>query len=246
MTRRGWVRQINGRESDHALRLHRHPRRRSSPGGRADLSARRHDLRQRGEQDGQRVAGGPGRPARLQAAREDEPDPHDPGPPTSLRAALLRSVRRHRGAARRRTAPCRREARRPGVHREVRLAGEATAAAVCAGHHRLVAGEPALLRRLAAGADLGLLAASAAHLPPPDAGADLAAAGRARAGPGDLRAFRRREVGRGRPDVLAGGGEKGRVGKLDSLRTIHESTTMPPREPYCGTVGCPALGTGPH
>ena len=56
------------------------------------------------------VAGGAGRPARLQAAREDEPDPHDPGPPASLRAPLLRSVRRHRGAARRRTAPARREA----------------------------------------------------------------------------------------------------------------------------------------
>jgi hypothetical protein len=50
-------------------------------------------------------------------------------------------------------------------------------------------------------------AAGAAHLPPPDAGADLAAAGRARAGPGHLRAFRRREVGRGRPDLLPGGGE---------------------------------------
>ena len=33
--------------------------------------------------------------ARLQAAREDEPDPHHPGPPASLRAPLLRSVRRH-------------------------------------------------------------------------------------------------------------------------------------------------------
>ena len=58
-----------------------------------------------------------------------------------------------------------------GVHREVRLAGEATAAAVGAGHCRLVAGEPAFLRRLAAGADLGLLAAGAAHLPSPDPGA---------------------------------------------------------------------------
>ena len=86
-----------------------------------------------------------------------------------------------------------------------------TAAAVCEGHHRLVAGKPALLRRLAAGTDLGLLAAGAAHLPSSDPGADLAATGRARAGPGDLRAFRRREVGRGRPDLLAGGGEEGRV-----------------------------------
>ena len=65
---------------------------------------------------------------------------------------------------------------RPGVHREVHLAGEAAAAAVGAGHRRLVAGEPALLRRLAAGADMGVLAAGAAHLPPPDPGADVAAA----------------------------------------------------------------------
>ena len=102
------------------------------------------------------------------------------------------------------------------------------------GHRRLVAGEPALLRRLAAGADLGVLAAGAAHLPSPDPGADVAAAGRARAGPGDLRAFRRREVGRGRPDLLAGGGETGRViaspcrlvsgivkESLDSSRYLH-------------------------
>ena len=88
----------------------------------------------------ERVAGGAGRPARLQAAREDEHDPHHPGPPASLRAPLLRSVRRHRGAARRRTPASRREARRAGVHRQVRLAGEATAAAVGAGHRRLVAG----------------------------------------------------------------------------------------------------------
>ena len=40
---------------------------------------------------------------------------------------------------------------------------------------------PALLRRLAAGADLGLLAACAAHLPSSDPGADVAAPGRARA-----------------------------------------------------------------
>ena len=39
------------------------------------------------------------------------------------------------------------------------LAGEASAAATCPGHPRLVVGEPALLRRLGAGADMGLLAA---------------------------------------------------------------------------------------
>src|SRR5262249_46336236 len=72
------------------------------------------------------------------------------------------------------------------------------------------AAEPALLRRVAAGADLGLLAARAAHLPPPNSGADLAAAGRT-ARPGDLRPLRRRDVGRGRPDVLPGSGETGRL-----------------------------------
>src|SRR5262249_39616373 len=97
------------------------------------------------------------------------------------------------------------------VHREVRLAGEATAAAVGSGHRRLVVGEPALLRRLAARADLGVLAASATHLPPPNAGADVAADGRARAGPGHLWAFRRREGGRGRPHLLPGGGEARRL-----------------------------------
>ena len=47
---------------------------------------------------------------------------------------------------------------------------------------------------LAPRADMGLLAASAAHLPSSDAGPDLAAAG-GPARPGDLRAFWRREVG---------------------------------------------------
>ena len=71
------------------------------------------------------------------------------------------------------------KARRPGVHREVRLVGQAPLAAVGARHRRLVAGVPALLRRVAAGADLGVLAAGAAHLPSSDPGADLAAPGRA-------------------------------------------------------------------
>ena len=52
-----------------------------------------------------------------------------------------------------------------------------------------------LLRRLAAGADLGVLAASLAHLPSPNPSAIVVASGWERAGPGDLRAFRRREVG---------------------------------------------------
>src|SRR5262249_12356542 len=49
--RRGFV-----EEPVHALRLHRHPRRRRAPGRRSHLPARRHHLRQRGEQDGDRVA----------------------------------------------------------------------------------------------------------------------------------------------------------------------------------------------
>src|SRR5207248_209699 len=77
------------------------------------------------------------------------------------------------------------------------------------GDDGVVAGAAGLLRRAAAGTRLGVLAAGAAHLPPPHAGAGLAAAGRSRARPGHLRAVRRREVGRGRPDLLAGGGEEG-------------------------------------
>ncbi len=101
------------------------------PGGQAGLPARPHDLCQRSEQDGERVAGSAGRSARLQTAREDEPNPHHPGPPASLRAALLRSVRRHRGAARRRTPPSWQDAICDRPPRQLRLAGEATVAAVC-------------------------------------------------------------------------------------------------------------------
>ena len=64
------------------------------------------------------------------------------------------------------------------------------------------------------GAHLGFLAASAAHLPSPHAGSDLAAACRS-ARPRYLRAFGRREVGRGRPDLLSGGGKQRR--KVASL-----------------------------
>ena len=56
-------------------------------------------------------------------------------------------------------------------------------------------------------AGVGVLAAGVAHLPPPHPGADLAAAGRGDARPGGLRPVRRRDLGRGRPDVLAGSGE---------------------------------------
>src|SRR5262249_45352929 len=54
--------------------------------------------------DCERVAGGAGPLARLQAAREDEPDPQHPGPPASFRAPLLRPIRGHPGAAGRRIA----------------------------------------------------------------------------------------------------------------------------------------------
>lgn len=43
----------------------------------------------------QHVAGGARWSPRLQASREDQPDPHHPGPSTSLRTPLLRLVRRH-------------------------------------------------------------------------------------------------------------------------------------------------------
>src|SRR5262249_20141770 len=74
---------------------------------------------------------------------------------------------------------------------------------------RLVARKPAFLRRLAAGADMGLLASCPPHLPSPDTGADVAKACRARAGSGDLRSLRRCEMGRGRPDLLGRGGQAG-------------------------------------
>src|SRR5262249_25781358 len=149
-----------------------------------------------------------------------------------------------------RTPPARREARRPGVHREVRLAHKAAAAAIGAGHHLLVVGESTLFRRLAAGTDLGLLAAGAAHLPPPHPAASLAAAGRA-ARSGDLRPLRRRAVGRGRPDVLARCGEAGSpvvlagtgfVGRTRIRRgsLITAARGRPPRRP--GVARWPAKG----
>src|SRR6202163_2680418 len=110
------------------------------------------------------MASGPGRHARFQTTRKDKLDPHHPGPPASLRAPLLCPIRRHRGTDSRRTAPVRREACFGSVHREVPLVGKETAATICEGHHRLVAGNSALLRRFAAGADMGVLAAGAALL----------------------------------------------------------------------------------
>src|SRR6516162_3134662 len=64
---------------------------------------------------------------------------------------------------------------------------------------------------------MGILAAGVAHLSPPNPGADLAAFGWARAGSCNLRAVRRCEVGRGRPDVLGRGcQEAGLTGLLNS------------------------------
>src|SRR5262249_37663866 len=147
------------------------------------------------EQDGERVACRAGRSAGLQAAREDQPDPHDLGPPASLRAPLLRSVRWDGGAASRRTTPSRPEAGRAGVHRQVPLARPGAVAAACPCADPVVAGAAAFLRRFEARADMGLLATGAAHLPSPDPGADLAAP-RWSACPGDLRAFRRCDLER--------------------------------------------------
>src|SRR5262249_52799994 len=109
------------------------------------------------------------------------------------------------------TPPQRRKTRRPVVYREIRLAGENTAAATGQRHHGLVAGQPSVFWWLAAEAHLGVLAASVAHLPPPHAGSDLAASGGARASPGDLRTVRRREMGRGGPDIFPGGSEARRM-----------------------------------
>ena len=61
--------------------------------------------------------------------------------------------------------------------------------ATCRGKRRLVADRDAVLRRAETAADLDLLAEGLAHLPPPDTGPDMAAAGGS-ACPGDLRTIR--------------------------------------------------------
>src|SRR5262249_27409356 len=94
---------------------------------------------------------------------------------------------------------------RGSIHRQVRGAGPAALAAVRPGDHGVVAGAAAVLRRAEAAADLGVLAARPSHLPPPYAGADLAAAGWPRTGPAHLRAIRRCDLGPGRPYLLEGG-----------------------------------------
>lgn len=75
---------------------------------------------------------------------------------------------------------------------------------------RPVAGRAIVLRRAEAASGLGVLAASAAHLSSPNSSPVLVAPGGCPAGPGDLRAVRRRDLGRGRPDLLGRGGRTGR------------------------------------
>ena len=70
---------------------------------------------------------------------------------------------------------------------DVHLAGETPAAAVGDGHRRLVVGEPPLLRRVAARAHMGVLAACPAYLSSSDSGTDLAPVGGVVC-PDDLRA----------------------------------------------------------
>ena len=84
--------------------------------------------------------------------------------------------------------------------------GPAAAAGTGGRDDGVVADGGAVLRRAAAAADLDVLAAGAAHLPPPDAGAELAAPGGA-ARAGDLRAVGRCELERGGSDVFGRGGE---------------------------------------
>ena len=72
---------------------------------------------------------------------------------------------------------------------QARRAGEGSITATCRGKRRLVANRDAVLRRAETAANLDLLAEGLAHLPPPDTGPDMAAAGRS-ACPGDLRTIR--------------------------------------------------------
>src|SRR4051794_26021208 len=74
----------------------------------------------------------------------------------------------------------------------------------------MVADGDAILRWAEEAADLDVLAAYPPHLPPSDPDPDLAADGGS-ARSRDLRTFGRCEVGRGRPDLLSGSCEAGRV-----------------------------------
>src|SRR5262249_21797724 len=73
---------------------------------------------------------------------------------------------------------------RPFNSKKIDQKYKATAAAACRWHYVLVARTATLLRRFAAGADLGVLATSPSHVSPSHAGADVAKAGRARTGSG--------------------------------------------------------------
>src|SRR5262249_26520443 len=99
---------------------------------------------------------------------------------------------------------------RARVRRKVPLAGQEPAAAAGERDRVVVDGKSALFRRLATATDLGILAASAPHLPSSHTGSIVAPVGRpARAR--DLRPFRRREMGGGGSDVLRGRRQAGRV-----------------------------------
>ena len=80
------------------------------------------------------------------------------------------------------------------------------------------------MRKRSGKADLGILAACSAYLPSSDPSADLTAAGRA-ARPNDLRAVRRRELGRDRPDLLAGGGVAGDEPCLVEIDVLHKAAS---------------------
>src|SRR5271157_515927 len=113
-------------------------------------------------------------------------DSSHPGPPDSLGATVLRSVRRHSGTTGRGATASWRSAPRASLPGQVRRAGEGSITAACRGKHPLVADRDALLRWTEKAENLDVLATGVAHLPPSDPGPDLAADGRA-ACPGDLR-----------------------------------------------------------
>src|SRR6185369_1954893 len=98
-------------------------------------------------------------------ARKIKPDPNHPGASAFVGASILRAIRRHGRTARRRTPAIWREADRASLHRQVCLAREGTALAAGRWDDFVVVGAAELLRRIAAGADMGLLAAGTAHLP---------------------------------------------------------------------------------
>ena len=129
--------------------------------------------------------GDPRRPLGLQASREGQHDSSHPGPPDSLGAKVLRSVRRHRGATgRRATAARRSNPVQAYLDKYIMLAKRRLPA--CRGKRRLVANRDAVLRRAETAANLDLLAEGLTHLPPPDTGSDMAANGGS-ACPGDQR-----------------------------------------------------------